>query len=176
MIDSAGNPHRTLYSLYKNAPSFRKLEKLSHTQYLRLLCSSGKALGFKQTLLPELENLVHIHDLTYDTPIGAIAMFHDGFMLLHRPLVQFRVHTANTSAPSTTVSHRTSNREHLITSVKHILKMHTFVYESYKAELTVKERKHLQKSIEQQQSNLFALQQKNFTMSFFVKILRLIQS
>jgi glycosyltransferase involved in cell wall biosynthesis len=169
MIDSEGKPHKTLYSLYKNAPSIKKLGRLSYTQYLRLLCSSGKALGFKQILLDELEDMVHSHDLTYDTPIGAIAMFHEGFMLLHKPLVQFRVHTANASAPSTTVSHRTSNREHLITSVQHILKMHTFVYEVYTNKLSNKERRHLLKSIDQQQSNLLALQQKSFPMSFFTK-------
>jgi glycosyltransferase involved in cell wall biosynthesis len=169
MIDSEGKPHRTLYSIYKDAPSLKKLGRLSHTQYLRLLCSSGKTLGFKQNLLDELEDMVHSHDLTYDTPIGAIAMFHEGFMLLHKPLVRFRVHTANTSAPSTTVSQRTSNREHLITSVQHILKMHTFVYEAYNDRLSDKERRYLQKSIDQQQSNLLALQQKIFPMSFFTK-------
>lgn len=169
MIDSEGKPHKTLYSFYKNAPSIKKLGRLTRTQYLRLLCSSGKALGFKRTLLDELEDMVHSHDLTYDTPIGAIAMFHEGFMLLHKPLVQFRVHTANASAPSTTVSHRTSNREHLITSVQHILKMHTFVYEEYTSKLSNKERRHVLKSIDQQQSNLLALQQKSFPMSFFTK-------
>ncbi|WP_321300401.1 glycosyltransferase [uncultured Sphaerochaeta sp.] len=169
MIDSEGKPHNTLYSFYKNAPSIKKLRRLSHTQYLRLLCSSGKALGFKSTLLDELEDQVHTHNLTYDTPIGAIALFHEGFMILHKPLVQFRVHTANASAPSTTISHRTSNREHLITSVQHILKMHTFVYEAYNNKLSKRDCSQLLKSIAQQQSNLVALQQESFPLSFFCK-------
>jgi len=168
MINSDGMKHVTLYSLYKNMPSLRKLRKLTPSSYLRLLCSSGKALSFKREMLDEIIQKVHAYNLTYDTPIGAIALFRDGFYLLHKPLVKFRVHTSNTSAPSTELSHRTTDVGHLITSVQHILKMHRFVYEEYQSKLSKSETKNLKKSIRMQEVNLIALQQDKIDKAFII--------
>jgi len=166
MINSDGMKHVTLYSLYKNMPSLRKLRKLTPSSYLRLLCSSGKALCFKHEMLDEIIHKVHTYNLTYDTPIGAIALFRDGFYLLHKPLVKFRVHTANTSAPSTKLSHRTTDVGHLITSVQHILKMHGFVYEEYRSKLSKSEERNLKKSIRMQEINLYSLQHGKIDKAF----------
>jgi len=166
MINSEGNPHITLYSLYKSMPSLIPLRKVSPSTYLRLLCSSGKALSFKREMLEEIIQKVHTYNLTYDTPIGAIALFRDGFYLLHKPLVKFRVHTANTSAPSTKLSHRTADVGHLITSVQHILKMHGFVYEEYRSKLSKSEERNLKKSIRMQEINLYSLQHDKIDKAF----------
>jgi len=166
MINSKAQKHVSLYSLYKNIPRIRKLQKVDLSTYLRLLCSSGKALGFKRELLNEIIQKVHAYNLTYDTPIGAIALFHDGFYILHKPIVKFRVHTSNTSAPSTKFSHRTTDVEHLITSVQHILKMHRFVYQAYSERLSKFEKERLEKSIIMQEKNLIALQQGEIDSAF----------
>ncbi|MEA5108185.1 MAG: glycosyltransferase [Sphaerochaeta associata] len=166
MINSEGNSHITLYSLYKSMPSLIPLRKVSLSTYLRLLCSSGKALSFKREMLEEIIQKVHAYNLTYDTPIGAIALFREGFYLLRKPLVRFRVHTSNTSAPSTKLSHRTSDVGHLITSVQHILKMHSFVYEEYQSKLSKSETKNLKKSIKMQEINLYSLQHDKIDKAF----------
>lgn len=168
MINSAGNPHRTLYSLYKSMPSLIPLRKVSLSTYLRLLCSSGKSLSFKREMLDEIIQKVHAYNLTYDTPIGAIALFREGFYLLHKPLVKFRVHTLNTSAPSTKLSHRTADVGHLITSVQHILKMHGFVYEEYQPKLSKSEERNLKKSIRMQEINLYSLQHSKIDKAFIL--------
>lgn len=168
MINSEGKKHTTLYSLYKNLPSLIPCRKVNPSTYLRLLCSSGKALSFRREMLNEISQKVHAYNLTYDTPIGAIAIFHEGFYLLHKPLVKFRVHTSNTSAPSTKLSHRTTDVGHLITSVQHILKMHSFVYKEYQARLSKTEAKNLKKSIRMQEVNLFALQHGKIDKAFIL--------
>ena len=168
MINSEGRKHRTLYSLYKSMPCLKKLRRVNPSTYLRLLCSSGKALSFKRELLDEIIQKVHTYNLTYDTPIGAIALFQDGFYLLSKPLVKFRVHTTNTSAPSTKLSHRTTDVGHLITSVQHIHKMHTFVYEEYQEKLSRSVKKNLKKSIIMQARNLSALQKNQIDKAFII--------
>ncbi|ADY12221.1 glycosyltransferase [Sphaerochaeta globosa] len=166
MINSEGGKYITLYSLYKNFPSLIKLRKVSLPTYLRLLGSSGKALSFRSEMLEEIMQKVHAYNLTYDTPIGAIALFHDGFYLLHKPLVKFRVHASNTSAPSTKLSHRTTDVGHLITSIQHILKMHSFVYKEYGDRLSESRISFLRKSISMQEKNLVALQQGKINKAF----------
>lgn len=166
LIDENGKPHVTLYSLYKNFPRLRTLYRFTPTSYLRLLSSSGKAVGFRRELLPELLKHVKKNALTYDTPIGALALFHNGFMRINAPLVKFRIHSTNTSAPSTKLSRRASDSDRLIASVLHILKMHEFVLDVYGAKLSKKEARRLEKSIELQQSNMNALEQNTIDLQF----------
>lgn len=166
LINSEGKTHSTLYSFYKNAPRAKRIDHISVVQYLRLLSSSGKALGFRRDILDELVLAVHSYQLTYDTPIGAIALFRDGFLRINRPLVHFRIHTSNTSAPSTKLAGRTSNVHRLITSVQHILKMHEFVLSAFHDQLSKREIKYLEKSIQMQKNNLLALEQDTIDLRF----------
>lgn len=166
LINGEGKAHSTLYSFYKNAPRLTRVNRLSVIQYLRLLNSSGKALGFRRDILDELVLAVHTYQLTYDTPIGAIALFRDGFLRINRPLVHFRIHTSNTSAPSTKLKGRTSNVHRLITSAQHILKMHEFVLSAFYDQLSKRERKYLEKSIQMQKYNVLALEQGTINLRF----------
>ena len=136
-------------------------KKISISEQVRDMYSSGLCLAIKKELINDVFLLVTLDDLTYDITSGLLAAARNGLYRIEKPLVNRRIHDNNASSPPMKLFDRIRDNHRYIDGrilqLNH-LKALSNKYEIY---LSEKEKLYLKNRIQMDEDNLYYLQNKD---------------
>ena len=134
------------------------LKRVSFTEQVKSMYSSGLCLAYDRKLLDEVEYMVFEKGLTYDITTGLIAALKNGMFRLEKPLVNRRIHEQNASQPTIMLSDRIKNYQLHINGRKLQLHHMECILEKYGNLLSISDHKHLLSRINSTKKSIDYLQ------------------
>lgn len=112
VIDSNNKPNNKMFNRLRMGNG--KLEKINLPKQIRNNMSGGLTLAVKREVLELMGSKILSENLPYDLTMGLFTSVFDGYYILWKPLVYYRVHNNNVSQPHYSLRARLNNPEYHI--------------------------------------------------------------
>ena len=161
-IDEAGERISVKFEFMSNIPIHNKMfQKVPLDEQVKFNKSPGLCLAIRKNLIMECRNLILDYDLTHDLPIGTIAAIHDGYYVLNRKLMNYRLHGNNFSAPRVSVHSRLDDINEQIKGRVGRYKQMMAIYSKYKDDISHSMQNTFEEAIYMTKQSIDFLQNRN---------------
>ena len=164
-IDSKGNSNNSF--LIKIRMGNGKLERIKFNKQVRDNISGGLNLAIKRDLFDYAKPIILEKRLSYDLPMGLLSSATGNYYILWEPLVHYRIHSQNISAPKFELKSRIKNVDHQIAGRKQRIKLIKSCASILENILSIKEQKNLIQAIGILEEDLKNLEKRKAIPLFF---------
>lgn len=169
-VNNYGDNIISFYNKYNQNKLNGDVEQICFDKQVRENHSAGLTLAISRELLEYATPIILKYELPFDLPMGLLAAARNEYFILKEPLVYRRVHSNNLSAPNYTLTSKFKNVEHHLHGRNLRIKLMIACLDVLKKELSLKQRKRLEKAIKFQINSKNSIAKRNFvslTISLF---------
>lgn len=158
IIDSHDNLRNSLFNIIQKG--YGELEKIKFSKQVRDAMSGGLTLAIKREVLDYAKPIILAEELPFDLPMGLLTSATENYFILWKPLVYYRVHQENVSAPKFTLKSRVKNIDYHLSGRKLRIKLMKSCAEVLKDRLIDKDKKNLTKAIVSLEKDVISLEKR----------------